>query len=192
MRERINKAFSLLWEMLKLFFGNKEKIDHCKKTTFLAVCYRSWQYAMLGVTVGFVGMLRKYFGATFEKHLGTEYLGVFLILFSINVVLMGIVVFLNSKTTHDFTFMESLRSLSEKAYGLFFLFGFLFEGLAFLILLIWSGADQFVIYFEKRITSLGSKVVILVLASCASMAIWTYVYLGIVDGAMALFHLLYT
>ncbi len=191
MKGKLGEAWELVLQMVKMFFGNKEKVDHCKKTGLLAACYRSGQYFLILLTGVFVGVLQKYLGKIFVDYFGSLYLGIFVILFAMNLLIMSAVVYANGKTTHDFTFMEGLRKILKTGYGLWFVFGLFLESLAFFILLVWSGADQFVIYFEDRITSLASKITILVLASCASMAIWTHAYLGVANGFFDLIRILY-
>jgi len=125
------------------------------------------------------------------EKIGLEYAGIFTVLFILNTIMTGGVIFINSKTETDFTLMENLRGFISWATKKCFLLGAGAEIIVFFTVLIWEGSDRFIIFFEKYFTSRASKIFTFLLASCCSMAIWTYVYMGIATGFWDLIGKLY-
>lgn len=185
----MNKAIRirlLVKNMLGIFFGKKnfEQVKKkSKKSIAWAFIYRTSQWGLIFLTGFLVTTLKRFYAV--------EYFEIFGLLFMGNTLIMGSVVVLNNHTETDFTFMEGLRNVLKEAFKYSFLIGCLFEISVFLILLIWSGADQFVIFFEERFSSNFSKIFTFLLVSCCSMAIWTFVYLGFATGFWNLMEKLY-
>lgn len=183
--EKIRRMMDLLKKLLAVFFGSEDHEDvkeKGKKALSWAAIYRSGQWGLVILAGTIVTALQKF---------GLEYLGVFTILFVGNTLTTGGVIVLNKKTDIDFTFMEGLRNILREGFEISLFFGCLVEIISFGVLLVWSGADQFIIFFEERFSSRVSKIGTFLLASCCSMAIWTHIYMGFATGFWDLWGKLY-
>lgn len=174
---KLRKTWDLLKKLMKIFFGGddfEQTKEKGKKSLTWAVIYRSGQWGLVVLVGSCVTAV--------QKVIELGYMDLFPVLLIGNTLITGKVIKLNNETDVDFTFMEGLRNVLKEAFEVSILIGIVFETISFLILLIWSGADQFIIFFEERFTSSFSKLSIFLLASCCSMAIWTHVYLGFATG----------
>ena len=141
------------------------------------------------------GMELVFFGTaavvTFFRKLGWTYLPIFLILWIGNMLLMGGVIKANKETNLDFTSMGGMRNFLNKAYKKSKLLGCLVEVLFFFGLVIWAGADHFIIFFDKRFSSKKTKIIIFLMVSFCNMTIWTLVFIWGADGFLNLVSQLY-
>ena len=102
---------------------------------------------------------------------------IFVILWAGNMLVSGMVVYIGRKTRTDLTLMEGLRRLIDKTIERSKKIGLLIEAVLFIRLIIWDGADQFIIFFDKRLKSSLAKVAVFVLVSGIQMAIWTVLFI---------------
>ena len=122
----------------------------------------------------------------FLRGLGWNYVCIFIPLWIGNMILMGGVIRANKLAQNDFTSMEGMRNLVRKSFEFSKTLGWLAEVWAILVLIIWSGADGFMIFFDEKFSSRKSKIAIFVLVSFVNMTIWTLVFINGADGFWAL------
>ena len=156
--------------ILLLFLGTRHSQDAKRNSLKLAVAFpatRGLDWLLVGCTAGLVGLLKK---INMPDSL------IFVILWAGNMLLSGMVVYIGRKTRTDLTLMEGLRRLIDKTIERSKKIGLLIEAVLFIRLIIWDGADQFIIFFDKRLKTMAVKVAVFVLVSGIQMAIWTALF----------------
>lgn len=160
-----------LKKIISIFFGGRR--DKALQVTVSVPVYRGTIWLLVLGTAALVAFLQK---------LGLTYFPIFLILWIGNMLLTGSIIKANRKTDLDFTSMEGMRNILRKAQEKSRFLGYLAEALAVPVLVIWSGADHFIIFFEERLSSRKMKILTFVLVSACNMAIWTLVFIKGADG----------
>lgn len=182
----MRRVLAVLKNFFLLFFGKDEQVDLRKEgrnAVAAAVVYRSSQYGAMLAAESVV--------AAMQKIGWGDYFIVFSLLFVANTAMTGGVIMLNRRSEVDFSFMRGGRNITREAFEISIIFGFLIEFFSFFVLLIWSGADQFIIFFDEKFSSKTSKICTFILASACSMAIWTHIYIGVATGFWDLVEKLY-
>ena len=174
------KIAVLLRKILDIFLAEKRGKE--KQVVISTSAFRVSLWLIAFATIVLIEFMRK---------IGLTYLPIFLILWIGNMVLSGGFVWANKETKVDFTSMEGLRNILQKAFEKSKIVGYLAEIGMFFFLLIWEGPEQFVIFFEKRFSSKGMMILVFVLASCCFITIWTHVFMGLADGFWDLISKLY-
>ncbi|NTW89349.1 MAG: hypothetical protein HGB37_00320 [Candidatus Moranbacteria bacterium] len=155
---------------LLIFFGVDSPEEMKKKGLVLsaAVPAIKWvDWVLVGATATAVGFL---------KNQGFPEWGIFLILWVTNMALSASVVIAAEKTSLDLTLMEALRRLIDAAIEKSRVTGLMLESVVLIRLLLWDGADQFVIFLKRRIPNFRLLAVVFVMASAIQMAVWTVLY----------------
>ena len=154
-----------------LFLGARHATEAKRNSLKIAVAFPvvSWlDWVLVGVAVALVGVLKEY---------GVADTVVFLILWLGNMLVSGSIVYIGRKTQTDLTLMEGLRRLVDKTTEKTRTTGILLEVFLFFRLLLWDGADQFIVFFDRRLKSTGAKIAVFVAASGIQMAIWTVLFI---------------
>lgn len=179
----LRQIWELLKEMAIIFFGKGDD-EVAKKTATIAILYRLVQWGLFGITISAITT-----GRVLKPEWGLMHF--FLPLWIANIFIVGIILKVRSKTSIDFTLMEATRSVLGRAFKLSVVAGIILEAFSFLILLAYSGADQFYIFFEQRLPSMFSKIAVVVFASFCNMFIWvSIIYVG-ASGLIAFVKMLY-
>lgn len=169
-----------LINIVDIFLGDKKGKE--KRVVAGTAVFRGGVWAVVFATAFLVAILRK---------IGLTYVPIFLILWIGNMILSGSVILANKATKVDFTSMEGTRNLLRKTFEKSKVLGCLLEIWLFLWLLVYAGAEQFIIFFEERFSSRGVKILVFVLASFTYVTIWTLVLMGLADGFWSLVRKLY-
>jgi hypothetical protein len=177
----LKQIWQLVKKMFAIFLG---KDGDAKKTATAAVFYRLVQWGLVAITLSIVTTVK-----VMNPELGFTYF--FLPLWIANIVVVAIVLTIRSKSAVDFTLMEGVRNVLTEAFALSLVAGILLESLAFLYLLIYSGADNLYVFFESRLSSNFSRVAIVLFASFCNMYIWVSVFYAGASGLIAFAKMLY-
>jgi hypothetical protein len=166
--------------LFDVFLGDKKGRE--KKMAAGIVAFRSGIWLIVFATISLVTLLRK---------LGLSYISIFMIFWIGNMILTVCVIKANKTTKIDFTSMEGSRNLLRKAQEKSKLLGYLAEAWLFFWLLIYSGPEQFFIFFEERFSSKTMKVLVFILITLCYSSIWSLVFVKGADGFWDLMSRLY-
>lgn len=168
-------------KFISVFLG-AESVEEMRKkglTLSLAVPVIRWMdWVLMGATASFVGFLK--------FHAVPEWV-IFLILWILNMVLSASVIFAAVKTGTDLTLMEGLRRLVDAVIGKSKTAGLMLEAVVIGRLLLWDGADQFIVFLKRRIVGVPARVAAFILVSGFQMAVWTVLYGAGYDSLSRLF-----
>lgn len=114
---------------------------------------------------------------TFLKYQGLSNHQIWITLWSLSLAYSGAIVLLNDLSKIDFTYMETLRRLTNDATGKSRFIGFILEFIVFIRLLLWDGPDQLLIFFKERLPSRLLKGAFFVITSGFQMFIWAQLYI---------------
>lgn len=178
--EKIAVIIAALKKTTNVFLGNKKGKE--KKMVAGVSIFRGGTWLIVFATASAVAFLRK---------IGFSYFWIFIIFWIGNMILTGSTILVNKKTQIDFTSMEGSRNLLKETFKKSKILGFLLECWMFFITLAYSGPDQFIIFFEERISSREMKILIFILASLCYTTIWTIIFVKGADGFWDLLAKLY-
>ena len=171
---------STIINLFDVFLGDKKGRE--KKMAAGVVAFRGSVWLIVFATFSLITFLRK---------LGLSYFLIFLIFWMGNMILTVCVIKANKITKIDFTSMEGSRNLLRKAQEKSKLLGYLAEAWLFFWLLIYSGPEQFIIFFEERFSSITMKILVFILVTLCYSAIWSLVFVKGADGFWDLMSHLY-
>lgn len=165
------RMLSIAKKFLQIFLGvqNLEEMKKQGLMLSLAVPAFRWaDWAVLVATGTFVVIL---------KNLGISDIGIFLILWILNVVFEYLIIKGNDKIKVDFTLMEGLRRLVDVVIAKSRPTGVILEIAIFLRLLIWDGSAFVVIFFNHKLRTITIRLAVLVIGSAIQMSVWTTLYI---------------
>ena len=136
-------------------------------TAVLVPSLRFLDWVLVGITASLYSLLKYY---SFTD------IGIWVILWILNLIVSGSVVLLNDRYKIDITLMQTLRRLVAAMFHKSRPAGCALETIIFFRLLLWDGADQFIIFFRERLRHGAFQVAVFVAASGLQMFVWTKVY----------------
>lgn len=161
----------LVRRFFEIFLG-AVNISEMKKRglllSFIVPAYRWFDWFLVGTAATVTGFLKFY---------GFSNISIFLILWLANASYCSLIIFFNNRTSVDITLMEGFRRLINKALEKSKFYGRLAETVFFFRIIIWDGADSFVIFFKEKIKSRFHLVASVLFASGFQMLIWTSLYI---------------
>jgi hypothetical protein len=147
-----------VWEIVKKFLN----------ILFYGSAYSATDWYLAGLTASIVASLR-YFNKPFWL--------IFAVLWGMNLAISYLIILFSKKSGRDFTLMERLRKATESLHKESRAMGWIFELLAGFKFIFWDGPDRFVLYFESRLPSKISKILVFVVTSGIQMFIWAWLYI---------------
>lgn len=176
--------FAALWKILKeivnVFMGKNKGKE--KQMAVAVPAFRGGMWLIVLATASLVVVLQK---------IGLNYFEILLILWIGNMIFERGVIEISEKSQADPTSMEGTRNLVLKIFEISKVAGTIAEVIAFFVLVVYSGAGQFIIFFQSVFSSRKTKILIFVLVSFTNIAIWTLIFVGVADGLLGLLEKLY-
>jgi hypothetical protein len=136
-------------------------------TATLVPSLRFLDWVLVGITASLYSLLKYY---SFTD------IGIWVILWILNLIVSGSVVVFNDRYKIDITLMQTLRRLVTAMFNKSQPVGLALETIIFFRLLLWDGADQFIIFFRERLSNGPVQVAVFVAASGLQMFVWTKIY----------------
>lgn len=160
--------------------SNKEIVKKGVATMVLVPSLRFLDWLLVGASITLFSAF---------KFKGLNDLSIWLVLWILNMLLSGTVIFFNDRSKVDLTLMQTLRKAVNTLISKSRTIGYITEAVIVMRLLVWDGPDQLIIFLRNR---LGSGPVILfcfVISSGFQMFIWAtlygYGYDGVADALKA-------
>ncbi len=150
-----------------------------KKGAATAILFPSFRFMewLLVAATATIFSLFKYYGFT-------EY-AIWIILWSLNLLVSGSVIVFNDYIKVDITLMQTARKFINALIERKKIVGHLLELMIVLRLLFWDGPDQLFIFFRERLRSKVIQICFFILSSGLQMFVWakiySYGYAGISD-----------
>lgn len=136
-------------------------------TAILFPSFRLMEWLLVAATATIFSLF-KYYGFT-------EY-SIWIILWSLNLILSGSVILFNDYIKVDITLMQTARKFINTLLERKKIMGYLLELAIILRLLFWDGPDQLFIFFRQRLRSKVMQVCFFIISSGLQMFVWAKIY----------------
>lgn len=106
----------------------------------------------------------------------TQLLYAFIIMWSLNIIIVGVFIAIYVKTGHDISLGEDLRRASDTIHEKSRIAGYITTLGVVIQAVFWSGPEQIVIFFRKEIGSMLKMVAVMLFLTAIQTVIWMFLY----------------